>query len=117
MPELPEVEITARRLDGALRGARTQSARAPGVNVMKTFDPPLAELAGRAITGVRRRGKHLIVDVDGGLVLLVHLMSAGRLQLFDKLAGPRDRSSRLLVRVAPPCRDGELTGGPAPKLE
>jgi formamidopyrimidine-DNA glycosylase len=102
VPELPEVEITARRLGAALAGAEIESALAPGVNALKTFDPPLSALEGATIGGVRRRGKHLIVDVDGGepLVLLVHLMSAGRLQLFDKRAGPRDRTSRLLVRVA-----------------
>ena len=102
MPELPEVEITARRLGAALAGAEIESALAPGVNALKTFDPPLSALEGATIGGVRRRGKHLIVDVDGAepLVLLVHLMSAGRLQLFDKRAGPRDRTSRLLVRVA-----------------
>ena len=99
MPELPEVEITARRLDAALRGAVVESALAPGINALKTFDPPLHAIAGRAIAGVRRRGKHLVVDVDGGLALLVHLMSAGRLQLFDKRASLRDRTSRLLVRV------------------
>jgi formamidopyrimidine-DNA glycosylase len=102
VPELPEVEITARRLGAALAGAEIESALAPGVNALKTYDPPLSALEGATIGGVRRRGKHLIVDVDGGepLVLLVHLMSAGRLQLFDKRAGPRDRTSRLLVRVA-----------------
>jgi formamidopyrimidine-DNA glycosylase len=101
VPELPEVEITARRLDAALRGAVVESAAAPGINALKTFDPPLSALEGATIGGVRRRGKHLIVDVDAGepLVLLVHLMSAGRLQLFEKRAGPRDRTSRLLVRV------------------
>lgn len=99
MPELPEVEITARRLDEALRGAQVESALAPGLNALKTFDPPLSALAGQPIAGVRRRGKHLVVDVGQELTLLVHLMSAGRLQLFDRHAAPRDRSSRLLVRV------------------
>ena len=99
MPELPEVEITARLLDGALAGAEIQSALAPGINALKTFDPPLSELQGRHIERVRRRGKHLILDTDAGLSLLLHLMSAGRLQLYDKHAGPRDRTSRLLVRV------------------
>ncbi|HEY3758144.1 MAG TPA: DNA-formamidopyrimidine glycosylase family protein [Solirubrobacteraceae bacterium] len=123
MPELPEVEITARRLDAALRGARVESALAPGVNALKTFDPPLAALAGREIVGVGRRGKQLIIavgpaarapararedevdEVDevgetaGELTLLIHLMSAGRLQLFDKHATPRDRTSRVLVRI------------------
>ncbi|HEY3959576.1 MAG TPA: DNA-formamidopyrimidine glycosylase family protein [Solirubrobacteraceae bacterium] len=99
MPELPEVEITARLLDGALKGAAIESVQAPGINALKTFDPPLSELDGREILAVRRRGKHLIVDVSGELALLIHLMSAGRLQLYDKRAGPRDRTSRLLVRV------------------
>jgi formamidopyrimidine-DNA glycosylase len=108
VPELPEVEITARLLDEALRGARIESALAPGINALKTFDPPLAALEGQTIAGVRRRGKNLIVETaptPGAapeLVLLIHLMSAGRLQLYDKRAGPRDRTSRLLVRVRAP---------------
>ncbi len=101
MPELPEVEITARRLDAALRGAVVESALTPGINALKTFDPPLHAIEGAAIAGVRRRGKHLVVDVEGDLALLVHLMSAGRLQLYDKRASLRDRTSRLLVRIAP----------------
>jgi formamidopyrimidine-DNA glycosylase len=107
MPELPEVEITARRLDQALAGARIESVLAPGINALRTFDPPLTALAGRKITGVRRRGKHLIIEVEGSLALLIHLMSAGRLQLYDKLAGPRDRTSRLLVRVVVGGDDGQ----------
>ncbi len=133
MPELPEVEITARLLDSALRGAKIESALAPGINALKTFDPPLSVLEGQTISGVRRRGKNLIVDISaeedagasangdrasgalasgasastgsassaspGDLALLIHLMSAGRLQLYERRAGPRDRTSRLLVRV------------------
>ncbi len=103
MPELPEVEITARLLDAALSGARITSAQAPGINALKTFEPPLSALEGRQIASVGRRGKHLVVQIDKSasgeepLALLMHLMSAGRLQLFDKPAGPRDRTSRLLV--------------------
>jgi formamidopyrimidine-DNA glycosylase len=107
MPELPEVEITARRLDAALAGATIESVTAPGINALKTFDPPLSALEGREITRVGRRGKHLLVE-SGDLLLLVHLMSAGRLQLYDKRAGPRDRTSRLLVRIADPDHPREL---------
>ena len=107
MPELTEVEITARRLDSALEGAEVESALAAGVATLKTFEPSLNSLAGAKVAGVRRIGKMLAVDydasaADGGepLTLLVHLMSAGRLQIFDKRASLRDRRSRILVRIA-----------------
>jgi formamidopyrimidine-DNA glycosylase len=100
VPELPEVEITVRRLHAALRGEQIVSARAPGINTLKSFAPPLDALAGRRVDVVRRRGKQIIIEVGGELALLLHLMSAGRLQLFDRPAGPRDRTSRLLVAIA-----------------
>jgi len=106
MPELPEVEITARLLGGALAGARVRSAAAPGINALKTYDPPLAALEGLTVRRVGRRGKLLVLELgeevgreaaERQLVLLVHLMSAGRLQLFATRASARDRASRLLV--------------------
>jgi formamidopyrimidine-DNA glycosylase len=99
MPELPEVEITARLLGDAVRGTEVESAQATGVSTLKSFDPPLSDLAGRKVTGMRRRGKHLIVDFEGELCLLIHLMSAGRFQLFDKRGSIRDKTSRLLIRL------------------
>ena len=99
MPELPEVEITARRIGEAVRGAVVESTMAPGINALKTFDPPLHALDGKALEGVRRIGKNLVIDVAGDLHVLVHLMSAGRLQLYDKRASLRDRTSRLLIRL------------------
>jgi formamidopyrimidine-DNA glycosylase len=98
VPELPEVEITARRLSAGVAGARVESALAPGLVALKTFDPPLDALAGRELDGVRRIGKMLAVEA-GDFTLLVHLMSAGRLQLFDERASMRDRASRILVRL------------------
>lgn len=98
MPELPEVEIVARRLDSALAGAEVESALAPGMNVMKTFDPPLDALAGRKLTAVRRVGKMPVVEF-GDLALLIHLMSAGRLRVHDKRASLKDRASRVLIRL------------------
>lgn len=108
MPELPEVEITARRLHAALAGAGVESAMATGVATLKTFTPPLDDLAGMRVAGVNRRGKMLEVGFAGPdsvgpnrrLSLLLHLMSAGRLQLFEKRASLRDRRSRVLVRLA-----------------
>jgi formamidopyrimidine-DNA glycosylase len=106
MPELPEVEITARRLDAALRGAEVESALAPGMVALKSVAVPLGALAGRRIESVRRIGKMPVVEFadageEGGpLSLLVHLMSAGRLQVFEKRASLRDRTSRVLIRIA-----------------
>jgi formamidopyrimidine-DNA glycosylase len=100
MPELPEVEIVARLIGAAVAGGRIESTLAPGVNALKTFDPPLHALDGATLVGLSRRGKHLVVESDAGLLLLVHLMSAGRLQLFDRRAGLRDRTSRVLIRLA-----------------
>ncbi len=98
MPELPEVEIATRRLQSALRGAVVESALAPGLNTMKSFDPPLEAIVGRELTAVGRVGKMPVVEF-GDLALLIHLMSAGRIGVFDKRASLRDRASRLLVRV------------------
>src|SRR5436189_3392691 len=105
MPELPEVEITARRLDDGLRDAEVDSALSPGMVALKSFDPPLAALEGRRISGVRRIGKMPVIEfapTDGTgdrIAMLVHMMSAGRLQLFDKRASLRDRTARVLVRL------------------
>src|SRR5215467_5156024 len=98
MPELPEVEITTRRLDAAIAGAEVESVLAPGMNVMKTFDPPLEELAGAEVTGVRRVGKMPVVEF-GDLSLLIHLMSAGRLRVSNKRASLKDRAARVLIRL------------------
>jgi formamidopyrimidine-DNA glycosylase len=113
VPELPEVEITARRLGAALAGAEVESTLAPGMVAMKTIDPSLSALERRTVAGVRRVGKMLLITFspdaplrvrsgevsEGSLGLLVHLMSAGRLQVFDKRATLKDRRSRVLIRL------------------
>jgi formamidopyrimidine-DNA glycosylase len=99
MPELPEVEITARLIGKAVEGAHTSSALAPGVNALKTYDPPLPAVEGREVQGLTRRGKLFLLELEDELTLLVHLMSAGRLQLFDSPSSLRDRTSRFLLRL------------------
>jgi formamidopyrimidine-DNA glycosylase len=101
MPELPEVEITARRLSAALAEAEVESALAPGMVAVKSVDPPLSDLAGRVIDRAWRIGKMPVVEFSGDepLALLVHLMSAGRFQVFDKRASLQDRRSRVLIRI------------------
>ena len=103
LPELPEMEIVARRLGAALPGEVIESAMTPGLNALRTFDPPFSAIDGAAFTGARRRGKLLLLELEtpahGELTLLVHLMSAGRIQMFDKRASMKDRTSRVLFRL------------------
>ena len=97
------MEIVARRLNEALPGETIESAMTPGLNALKTFDPPFHALEGASFTGARRRGKLLLLDVETAvhepLTLLIHLMSAGRIQVFDKRASMKDRTSRVLFRL------------------
>jgi formamidopyrimidine-DNA glycosylase len=97
------MEIVARRLGAVLPGETIESARTPGLNALKTFDPPFSAVDGAEFTGVRRRGKLLLLDLStpshGDLVLLLHLMSAGRIQMFDKRASMKDRTARVLFRL------------------
>src|ERR687888_1990238 len=81
MPELPEVEAWRRALNEPVRTFPIERAGPAHVATLKTFDPPLSTLEGRRFAGVERRAKRLLFPTeDGELVLLVHLMSAGRVR-------------------------------------
>ena len=97
MPELPEVEALRRALDDPIRAFPIERAGPAHIATLKTFDPPLAALEGRRVAGAERRGKRLLFPTeDGELVLLVHLMSAGRLScLRAGEAGPKTPAFRL----------------------
>ena len=97
MPELPEVEALRRALDDPVRAFPVEQAGPAHIATLKTFDPPLAALEGRRFAGAERRGKRLLFPTeDGELVLLVHLMSAGRLRyLRAGEAGPKTPAFRL----------------------
>ncbi|MCA1838760.1 MAG: DNA-formamidopyrimidine glycosylase family protein [Actinomycetota bacterium] len=99
MPELPEVEITARLLGEATRGAKIDKVRVQGLSTLKSFEPPIEALTGLRIERITRRGKHLLISAGGKFSLLIHLMSAGRLQLYDKPASIKDRSTRIAIAI------------------
>jgi formamidopyrimidine-DNA glycosylase len=81
MPELPEMEAWRRALNDPVSAFPIAKAGPAHIATLKTFDPPLAALEGRRFRGVERRGKRLLFPTDDGeLVLLVHLMTAGRLK-------------------------------------
>ena len=81
MPELPEMEAWRRELDEPVSAFPIEKAGPAHIATLKTFDPPLETLEGRRLRGAERRGKRLLFPtVDGELVLVVHLMTAGRLK-------------------------------------
>jgi formamidopyrimidine-DNA glycosylase len=81
MPELPEVEAWRRQLDPLVRKHPIEKAGPAHVATLKTIDPPLSVLEGEGFRGVERRAKRFLLPTDDGeLVLMVHLMSAGRLK-------------------------------------
>lgn len=100
MPEFPEVEAWRRALDGPVRAFPIEKAGPAHVATLKTYDPPLSTLEGRRLAGVRRRAKRLFFPTeDGELVLLVHLMTAGRLRYLDAgEKGPKTPAFRLLFQ-------------------
>jgi formamidopyrimidine-DNA glycosylase len=85
VPELPEVEAWRRQLDPLVRRSPIEQAGPAHIATLKTFDPPLRALEGEGLRGVERRAKRFLLPVDDDeLVLLVHLMSAGRLRYVPK---------------------------------
>jgi formamidopyrimidine-DNA glycosylase len=88
MPELPEMEAWRRQLNDPVAAFPVTKAGPAHIATLKTFDPPPTALEGRRLRGAERRGKRLLFPTDDGeLVLLVHLMTAGRLKYL--LAGEK----------------------------
>ncbi|HEY6068063.1 MAG TPA: DNA-formamidopyrimidine glycosylase family protein [Gaiellaceae bacterium] len=98
MPELPEMEAWRRALNDPVSAAPIVKAGPAHVATLKTFDPPLSALEGKRLAGARRRAKRLLFPTDDGeLVVLVHLMTAGRLKyLRYGERGPKTPAFRLV---------------------
>ena len=79
MPELPDITVYLEALDARVRGAMLESVRLASPFVLRSFDPPISEAHGRAVTGLRRVGKRIVIALEGDLFLVIHLMIAGRL--------------------------------------
>jgi formamidopyrimidine-DNA glycosylase len=98
MPEFPEMEALRRALDEPVHAFPVVKAGPAHVATLKTYDPPLHALEGRRFEGAERRGKRLFFPTqDGELVLVVHLMTAGRLRwLRTGEQGPKTPAFRVL---------------------
>jgi len=85
LPELPEVEAWRRQLDPLVKRSPVEQAGPAHIATLKTFDPPLSALEGEGFRAVERRAKRFLLPTDDDkLVLVVHLMSAGRLKYVPK---------------------------------
>ena len=81
MPELPEVEAWRRQLDPLVKKVPIEKAGPAHIATLKTFDPPVSALDGEGFKGVERRAKRFLLPTDDEeIVVMVHLMSAGRLK-------------------------------------
>lgn len=78
MPELPDVSVYVEALECRLLGQPLVKLRLGSPFVLRTFDPPPAELEGKKVLSIRRMGKRIVLAFDGGLFLVIHLMIAGR---------------------------------------
>jgi len=97
LPELPEVEAWRRALNDPVSAFPIEKAGPAHIATLKTFDPPLSTLEGRRLAGAERRAKRLLFPTeDGELVLMIHLMSAGRVRyLLAGEKGPKSPAFRL----------------------
>src|SRR3954468_6582293 len=97
MPEFPEVEAWKRALNDPVSAFPVEKAGPAHIATLKTFDPPLSALEGRRFAGAERRAKRLLFPTDdGGLVLMIHLVAAGRVRyLLAGESGPKSPAFRL----------------------
>ncbi|HEY8018335.1 MAG TPA: DNA-formamidopyrimidine glycosylase family protein [Actinomycetota bacterium] len=100
MPEMPEVQALAERLDEVLRGATLERLDLMQFSSLKTFAPRPDEALGRTIERVGRRGKYLVVELDGGLRVLAHLSQGGRIDVESPPKMTKPRGSVLRIRAA-----------------
>src|SRR5215467_3108111 len=83
MPELPDIEVYLDALRERVEGHMLERVRLKNPFLLRTALPPIAEAAGRRVTALRRIGKRIVIELDGGLFLVIHLMIAGRLHWRD----------------------------------
>jgi len=91
MPELPDITVYVEHLDAKLRGSTLQRIRVLNPFLLRTAVPPITQAEGRRVIGIERLGKRVVLVLDGGLFLVIHLMIAGRLRWLPVGAKPPGR--------------------------
>src|SRR5256885_2381547 len=83
MPELPDVTVYLEALAARVNGRKLLGVRLASPFVLRTFDPAPARASGKKVLGLRRVGKRLVLELEGDLFLVLHLMIAGRLRWLE----------------------------------
>jgi formamidopyrimidine-DNA glycosylase len=83
VPELPDLTVYAEALQRRIVGQPLQRVRLASPFLLRTADPPIQSVNGKRVLGVRRFGKRLAIELEDDLVLVLHLMIAGRLHWKD----------------------------------
>jgi formamidopyrimidine-DNA glycosylase len=104
VPELPDLTLYLDALRSRLVGQRLVRVHVASPFVVRTVTPPLAALEGAAVIGVRRIGKHIVLEFEAARFVVIHLMIAGRFQ--GKPPGPPPRSRQVLATFE--CSSGLL---------
>lgn len=100
MPELPDVVVYIEALERRVVGQKLAAIRLISPFVLRTALPPISSAAGKEVTGVRRIGKRIVLALDQGLFLVLHLMIAGRLRWLMPGAKPPARITLALFEFA-----------------
>jgi formamidopyrimidine-DNA glycosylase len=80
VPELPDITVYLEALERHAVGRVLERARLASPFLLRTVDPPIAEIEGREVADVRRIGKRIVLGLEGQLFMVLHLMVAGRLR-------------------------------------
>jgi len=99
MPEMPEVQALAERLDEILAGAPLDALDMLQFSSLKTYAPRPAEAIGHTIEAVSRRGKYLVFELDGDMRVLVHLSQGGRIDVEAPPKSTKPRGAVLRLRA------------------
>ena len=92
MPELPDIVVYIERLEARVIGSPLEQIRLASPWVLRTFEPPVSVVAGKRVTGLRRIGKRIVLELEENLFVVIHLMVAGRLRWRDRGAAiPKKR--------------------------
>jgi len=102
VPELPEIQALAERIDARLRDAVFAGADPLSFSGLKTVVPSPTELVGKRMAGTGRRGKFLRLELDGGGVLLVHLSQGGRIDMEEGAKSTRPKGGVVRFRFDRP---------------